>query len=85
MNEKVFNRKVYKDIKKFDRQQMEDFVKNVYTSGFNDGAEAGAKADFKIILLHVLEHTKGVGSKTRDKILATYRTMEGVVLDENNK
>lgn len=76
MENKVFNRKVYKDVKRFDRQQMEDFVRRVYTSGFNDGAEAGSKADFKIILLHVLEHTKGVGDKTRDKILATYRSME---------
>lgn len=72
----LFNRKMYKDIKKYDRQQMEDFVKSIYVSGFNDGAEAGNKADFKIQLLQVLEQTKGVGDKTRDKILATYRSME---------
>lgn len=33
----MINRKVYKDIKKYDHKQMDDFLQNVYKNGFVDG------------------------------------------------
>lgn len=69
----VINRKMYKDIKKYDRNQMNQFCYNLYRQGFRDGAEAGDKADFKIKLIDILSRTKGIGDKTRDKILATLK------------
>lgn len=67
------NRKIYKAIKKYDRQQMENFLKTIYSEGFNDGAESGQRVDFKIELVQILENTKGVGEKTIEKILTTYK------------
>lgn len=71
-----FDRKMYKDIKKYDREQMESFCKSIYLSGFEDGAEASGNADFKIKLVQLLDKTKGIGDKTRDKILNTLKEME---------
>lgn len=33
----LINRTMYKDIKKFDHQQMENFLTDVYKSGYQDG------------------------------------------------
>lgn len=77
MKKELLNRKIYKSVKKMDRQQMEDFLKDIYSEGFRDGTEAGDNADFKIKLSEVLNKTKGVGIKTYDKIMNTAREMEG--------
>jgi len=71
----LINRKMYKEIKKYDRQEMERFLANIYKQGFEDGAEAGDNADFKIKLVQVLQNTKGVGEKTIEKVLATVKEM----------
>lgn len=72
----LINRKQYRAIKKYDRQQMEEFLENIYLLGFQDGAEASRQADFKIKLVQVLDKTKGVGEKTIEKVLATLKEME---------
>lgn len=54
---------------------MEAFLAKIYHQGFQDGAEAGDNADFKIQLVKVLESTKGVGPKTFDKIMETVKEM----------
>lgn len=71
----ILTRKLYKKIKKMDRQEMEAFLAKIYHQGFQDGAEAGGDADFKIQLVKVLESTKGVGPKTFDKIMETVKEM----------
>lgn len=71
----LLTRKLYKKIKKMDRQEMEAFLAKIYHQGFQDGAEAGDNADFKIQLVKVLESTKGVGPKTFDKIMETVKEM----------
>lgn len=76
MEKNLINRKMYKEIKKYDRQEMERFLANIYKQGFEDGAEAGDNADFKIKLVQVLQNTKGVGEKTIEKVLATVKEME---------
>ena len=76
MKENLITRKQYKAIKKYDRQQMEIFLTNIYKDGFQDGANAGDNADFKIKLVQVLQNTKGVGEKTIEKVLDTLKEME---------
>lgn len=36
----LLNRKMYKDIKRYDREQMELFAKNLYMEGLKDGAKS---------------------------------------------
>lgn len=76
MEKNLINRKMYKEIKKYDRQEMERFLANIYKQGFEDGAEAGDNADFKIKLVQVLQNTKGVGEKTIEKVLGTLEEMD---------
>lgn len=80
MEKNLLNRKTYKAIKKYDRQQMEDFFKTIYEEGFKDGFKEGAKAapaiDLKIELVRLLENVKGIGPKTKGKILSTLKERE---------
>jgi len=75
VEKKMINRKTYKKIKKMDRQEIEAFLAEIYHQGFQDGTEAGNKADFKIMLVQVLEKTKGVGPKTFDRIMETVKEL----------
>lgn len=36
----MINRTKYKDIKRYDHQQMEDFLTDVYKNGYADGKES---------------------------------------------
>ena len=54
----------------------EQMYKDIYLKGFKDGVKAGDNADFKIKLVQLLDKTKGIGDKTRDKILNTLKEME---------
>lgn len=53
-----------------------DEYKIAYSKGFKDGALSSTRADFKIQLVQVLSNTKGIGDKTIDKILETFKNME---------
>lgn len=72
--EDIINRKMYKEIKKYDRQQMEAFAESVYTSGFNDGCNAYEKTmketelDFNKLRENI-GAIKGIGDKKLDAIL----------------
>lgn len=76
MEKNLLNRKLYKAIKKYDRQEMETFVKTVYSEGFKDGVKSAEKADFKIKLVQVLERTPRVGGKIIENALNTLKVME---------
>lgn len=75
----LLNRKTYKKIKKMDKQEMENFVGNVYTQGYQDGWKEGSEAsqeiDYQIELVQFLQqlNVKGIGPKTKDKIIKAYR------------
>lgn len=75
MEKQILNRKVYKDIKKYDRQQMESFTRSIYETGFTDGYKEGAKTsqeiDLKTKIVQVMQRTKGVGDKTIAKVIET--------------
>ena len=53
------NRKVYKDLKKKDHQQMNDYMTALYKQGFDDGL-ASATIDYDV-LKKVLLEVKGIG------------------------
>lgn len=75
MEKNILNRKIYKDVKKMDRQEMEMFMMDLYRKGFEDGTEVGNMADFKIQLMKVLENTKGIGPSLTLKIFDTVKEM----------
>ncbi|MBE7063957.1 MAG: hypothetical protein E7390_09270 [Ruminococcaceae bacterium] len=58
-------------VKKFDHRQFESFCKDLYTFGYEDGAEAGKQSVPGIDLNKVLEvvsKTKGIGPKKLEEI-----------------
>ena len=67
-----------------DRREMENFLKDIYSSGFKDGADSGSQADTKIEVVQFLEglEVKGIGEKTKEKIVQAYR--ERGTADESN-
>lgn len=64
---------------------MEDFFKTIYEEGFKDGFKEGTRAgqqvDTQIALVQFLEalEIKGVGEKTKAKIIEAYRGERGKV------
>ena len=59
MRKLELTRKVYKDIKKKDHQQMNDYLKTLYKLGFDDGISS-ASFDYDV-LKKVLLEVKGLG------------------------
>lgn len=76
MKENLLNRKIYKEIKKYDREQMENFLRTVYTEGFRDGVDAGDRTDFRIKLSQVLNNTKGIGTTLYNRIMENAKEIE---------
>lgn len=73
MNKKIINKKDFIKIKNYNFSQMNNFCANIYHSGFEDGVDAGTKADLKILLYKILQETKGIGPVLRDRIMETYK------------
>lgn len=73
MKEKYeLNRKMYKDIKKMDHNQMSGFCQTLYTKGYAAGQKESAglsEEEVKAALLQV----KGVGEKKMNDILAALK------------
>ena len=76
LKENLLNRKTYKEIKKYNREQMENFLRIVYTEGFRDGADAGDRTDFRIKLSQVLNNTKGMGPTLYSRIMENAKEIE---------
>lgn len=59
-NKYMINRSTYKNIKKYDHQQMEGYLTDVYKSGYHDGMESvpGVELDDVMEALHGV---KGIG------------------------
>lgn len=56
----LINRNMYKDIKKFDHRQMEDFLTDVYKSGCQDGEASVTKVELQDVEA-ALQEVKGIG------------------------
>lgn len=64
----ILNRKTYKGIKKFDREQMENYLVNLYMEGYEDGRKDVPGIDISRIKGIVMS-VKGVGEKRADEIV----------------
>ena len=72
----LINRTKYKDIKRYDHSQMEQFARSLYESGLKDGAEQAVKKmdhDKKQIDLDQLKSRlmdlKGIGAVKAEQIV----------------
>lgn len=76
MRMKAFNlnRKVYKDLKKKDHQQMNDFIATVYKQGFDEGLKS-ASINYEV-LKEVLLSVKGIGLVKADTVINKLKEME---------
>lgn len=61
-------RKVYKDVKKMDHQQFDDFCTGIYREGFNDGRESVPGIDIAQVKETILG-VKGIGEKKVQSIM----------------
>ena len=64
------SRKMYKDVKKYDRQQFTAFCVDLYKYGFEDGRESVPGIDLQEVFRAVSE-TKGIGEKKMAAIKAS--------------
>ena len=62
-------RTVYKDVKKYDRQQFTAFCADLYKYGFEDGRESVPGIDVADIM-EAVSKVKGIGPKKMDDIKA---------------
>lgn len=67
-------RATYKDIKKKDHQQMNEFLTRFYINGYNDGLKS-AKIDYDV-LNEVLLSIKGIGSVKAELIIEKLKEIE---------
>lgn len=58
----VINRKEYERIKRYDHNQMNNYVKSIYKSGFEDGKAAVPGVDMQKVS-DILKSIKGIGEK----------------------
>lgn len=68
------NRKVYKDIKKKDHQQMNDYMTALYKQGFDDGL-ASATIDYDV-LKKVLLEVKGIGIVKAEAVINRLKELD---------
>lgn len=62
------NRKVYQSVKKMDHNQMNNFMQNMYDSGFKDGQASVPTLDIGLIKKSLLS-IKGIGEKKAADII----------------
>ena len=74
MRKLELTRKVYKDIKKKDHQQMNDYLKNLYKLGFDDGISS-ASIDYDV-LKKVLLEVKGIGVVKADAVINRLKELD---------
>ena len=67
-------RKAYKDIKKKDHQQMNDYMTALYKHGFDDGL-ASASIDYDV-LKKVLLEVKGIGEVKADAVINKLKELD---------
>lgn len=68
-------RAMYKDIKRYDHQQMNEFLTRYYINGFNDGLQS-TEIDYDV-LREVLLSVKGIGVVKADAVISKLQEAEG--------
>ena len=74
MRKLELTRKLYKDIKKKDHQQMNDYMTALYKLGFDDGL-ASASIDYDV-LKKVLLEVKGIGVVKADAVINRLKELD---------
>lgn len=74
MKEVNITRAVYKDIKRYDHNQMNKFLTNYYVNGFNDGLNS-ANIDYDV-MKEVLLSVKGIGVVKADEVIRKLKELE---------
>ena len=74
MKEVNITRKMYKDIKRYDHNQMNKFLTNYYVNGLNDGLNS-ANIDYDV-LKEVLLSVKGIGQVKADEVISKLKELE---------
>ena len=74
MKEVNITRKMYKDIKRYDHNQMNKFLTNYYVNGFNDGLNS-ANIDYDV-LKEILLSIKGIGAVKADAVINKLKELE---------
>ena len=64
----ILNRKLYKNIKKYDREQMELYLVNLYMEGYEDDRNDVPGVDISVIK-EIVMNVKGVGEKRAEEIV----------------
>ena len=67
-------RAVYKDIKRYDHKQMNEFLTRYYINGFNDGLNS-ANIDYDV-LKEILLSVKGIGQVKADEVIRKLKELE---------
>lgn len=76
------NREQYKAVKRMDHKQMEDFVTNVYTKGYNDGKRSSRNRIKASDIATVLVDIKGIGTKKAAEIMTAINKLYEPNTDE---
>lgn len=66
------NRKVYKNIKKMDHNQMTLWAESMYKSGFEDGQASVHRLDISLVK-KILLTVKGIGEKKAADVIAAIK------------
>ena len=74
MRKLELTRKTYKDIKKKDHQQMNDYMTALYKHGFDDGISS-ASIDYDV-LKKVLLEVKGIGEVKADAVINKLKELD---------
>ena len=74
MKEVNITRAVYKDIKRYDHNQMNKFLTNYYVNGFNDGLNS-ANIDYDV-LKEILLSVKGIRQVKADEVIRKLKELE---------
>ena len=74
MRKLELTRKLYKDIKKKDHQQMNDYMTALYKLGFDDGL-ASASIDYDV-LNKVLLEVKGIGVVKAEAVIKKLKELD---------
>ena len=74
MRKLELTRKVYKDIKKKDDHQRNDYLKTLYKLGFDDGL-ASASIDYDV-LKKVLLEVKGIGVVKAEAVINRLKELD---------
>lgn len=77
----VLRREQYLRVKKMDHRQMEEFCRNLYMNGYEDGRKSVASIDIKQIE-EAIAGTKGIGESRLRSIMNSIEEKFGVLKDK---